>query len=334
MRPLVRSALLSRVLRLPVATVSIALVTTVAGCASQLPPNVPAPVRQATPSTATGLRAELRGPKGATYDPKAMGPGGRTVSVRLTAEGAAPVTFGSVRFAYRATREGVSFPCREHEGGSFSAREPSSLAPGQSFVFERDLDCALPLVGTYDVEVDVLLGRRPEGGPLSVLRAGSFSFALTRGDRGAPTAVPAVPGLFALAAGTTMSRPMSHERWMRSDHHVLVALVNGGRAPLELPRVRVSFQVFKVGSPVPCGGEAVPAEVPPTLAPGATFVLRAPISCAPSQEGTYEIVGRLLLGESEEPLEVGRVPLRVSSDALLFSPALGSGWGIPAGDAR
>jgi hypothetical protein len=43
------------------------------------------------------------------------------------------------------------------------------------------------------------------------------------------------------------------------------------------------------------------------------------VTCAPSEEGRYLIIGRLTLGAGE-PVEIGHVVLKVTRDPLLFAP--------------
>jgi hypothetical protein len=210
--------------------------------------------------------------------------------------------------AFSATREGVTFPCREQAGGSFRAREPRLLAPGQSFVFERDIDCALPLPGSYEIAVS------SAGAPL-----GTFRLELESG-RHAPRPVPARPGLFAILSGARAARPMPPEAWARGDYRVVVGVINGSPRPIAVGPGRLAFLVYRTGSPLPCSGQAEPIALPDELAPGRMYVVQAPIACAPSAEGKYEIVGHLSLGDGAEPIEIGRVGLRVTSDPALFVP--------------
>jgi hypothetical protein len=66
-------------------------------------------------------------------------------------------------------------------------------------------------------------------------------------------------------------------------------------------------------------GQAEHVVLPAELAPGAMHVVQAPVACAPSEEGRYEIIGRVSL-EGGEEVEVGRVALEVTRDPLLFAP--------------
>ncbi len=278
---------------------------------TSIAPAPPAPDRQE-------VRLTLRAPGRATYNPEALGLGGQFVVIRLENLGPRAVWIAPLRVAFSAWREGVAFPCQDHVGGSARVREPSWLSPGQSFAFERDIDCMLPLPGTYEITVSARLGDAPVD-PAAQGLAGSFRLELEPGHR-SPRALPSRAGLFAVMTGSRATRPMSPEAWARGDYQVLVAVINASTRPVALGPGRLAFLVYRKGSPLPCSGQAAPIALPQVLLPGTTRVVRAPVACAPSSEGQYEIVGQLSLDEAGEPVEIGRIGLLVTSDPRLYAP--------------
>lgn len=108
---------------------------------------------------------------------------------------------GSFHVAFSATRRpaDVRFPCSEQAGRTFYEHEPSVVAPGESFDYERAIDCALSLPGTYDVVVSA----RVEGSPWE--RIDAFPLRLVASGESAPRAHPSRPGLWATMAGNPYS---------------------------------------------------------------------------------------------------------------------------------
>ncbi len=303
------------------------LLLAVVGCPLPMPrptpPEMPEPVPPRAPvegvplAHASDLRASLKAPSRAPYVVEALGIGGQSVTVRLTNAGARNVDIGRFRVAFTAARDGVSFPCQEHVGGSTKDREPTSIAPGQSFSFARDLDCTMPLPGRYNVGVYVAVrdGAQSDRGDF----VGAFSLEVLDSDL-APRPYPSRPGLYVVMTGSRVTRPLSPEAWTRGDYHVVVAVVNGSSLPVLVGHARLAYLTYKKGSPMPCSGQAEPIAFPEQLAPGNVQVIHAPVACAPSEEGRYEIVGRLTFGDVGEEVEIGRVALKVTLDPLLFAP--------------
>jgi hypothetical protein len=263
------------------------------------------------------IRASVRGPSRATYVAEALGAAAQSVSIQLMNTSGQSVNVGRLRVAFSATREGVPFQCKEHQGGRVKDREVSTLAPQQSFVFERDLDCAMPLPGTYEVRTYVALTDAAKG------ERGDFAgaFSLTVADSPfAPRPYLPRPGLYAAMTGNRTTAPLLPEAWSRGDYHVVLALVNGSTVPVAAGQARLAFSTYRKGSPLPCSGQTEKLDFPAELAPGSVHVTQAPVACAPSEEGRYEIVGRLRFDEAGEGVEVGRVAVKVTRDPLLFEP--------------
>lgn len=264
------------------------------------------------------LRVFVRAPKTTTYDPIALGPAARTVSLRLTNAAKTPVLVGRFDVTFRALREGVSFPCKGSAAPSEN-REPTSLAAGQSFDYVRAIECTMPLPGRYEIETYVRVeGAEASGGQEQ--RAGSFALNVAANGVTDPRPYPGRDGLHVLMTGGRVTRPLPPEAWQRGDYTVVVALINASPRPLVLGAVRLAFLVYKKGSPIPCAGQAEPFPTPDELDAGATYLARAPIACAPSEEGRYEVVGKLTLLDVGTELEVGRVPLKVTRDPFLYTP--------------
>lgn len=256
------------------------------------------------------LSVRLLAPKSRAYDPSTFGPGGTSVGIELTNTSRGEMAIETLRASFTPVREGVTFPCTAAIPASNGLREPTTLRPGEAFVFHRELDCRLSLPGAYEIGVRLAFGAE------AAIEAGHFSFALeARGPR-VPKPHPASPGLFAMMAGDTASRPQG-----ASDgaYAVVVALVNGSAKPLTLVGPRVLFRVTRVGSALPCMDEPVVLHPPALLAPGALHVERVPITCVMHKPGNYDIDAAVLLGDDGREAPLGRVRLSVSQDPLLFT---------------
>jgi hypothetical protein len=261
------------------------------------------------------VRALLKAPPRAPYVAEALGAAGQSVSIELANAGPSPVNVARLSADFAATRDGVPFPCKKRVGASMGRHEPATLAPGQAFVFERDLDCTMPLPGRYDIAVYVTFGDADEP-PDLVGR-----FALEVEDHAlAPRPYPTRPGLYVAMVGDRATRPLSREAWARGDYHVVLAVVNGSARPVPVGPARLSFTTYRKGSTLPCSGQAESVDLPDELAPGAMYVMQKAVACAPSEQGQYEIVGHLTFGKSSDEIEVGRVSLKVTLDPFLFTP--------------
>jgi hypothetical protein len=248
------------------------------------------------------------------------------------------VDFGWPRVAFTAERDGVSFLCNDHLDPSGEARAPTSLAPGQSLVLESNLDCAMPLPGRYDVGVYVAFGGSARTDRGDLVR--TFRLDVEEGSV-VPRPYPSRPGLFVAMTGGQATPPLPPLAWARGDYHVVVAIVNDSSHPLEVGPAHLAFLTYKKGSPLPCAGQKEPVLFPEQLSPGSYKVVQAPVACAPSEEGTYDIIGRFTLDAVGEEIEIGRVSLKVNRDPPLFlpepwpshAPIPSEGTTAPAGDS-
>jgi hypothetical protein len=301
------------------------LLFAILGCPQRTQPSIaphlsaapmPSPPPEGIPlSSDPDIRVVLKVPSSTPYLVEALGVGGHSVSVQLTNAGMRSADISRFRVAFTASRDGVPFPCKQSADNSVKVR-PASLGPGKSFVFERDLDCTMALPGKYDVGVYVairdLAGARGDF-------VGQFPFDVL-GSSTEPLPYPPRPGLYVMMTGARWSRPLSADAWARGDYHVVLSLVNGGSRPVLVGTGRLAFTTYREGSSLPCSGQAESIVLPDALAPGAVQVLHAPVTCAPSIEGQYEIVGRLALGHAGEFVQVGRVALKVTRNPVLFAP--------------
>ncbi len=284
---------------------ALALVT----CACSAPPPTSAPTT-ITSHRETGLTFEVRGPKSAPYDAPSLGAGaGRTIALRIVNDSSRPASLARLAIGFAATRDGVAFPCVEGESIA-NERLPASVGPHASIEIDRTIACTTPLPGIYEIDVfthDTRTGPRHVGHVQLELVAGAH----------APRALE--HGLSATLLGAKRTPPLSERAWNEGDYHVVLALINGGPRAVPLGPASLSFLVYKKGSPYPCQSEAKPLALPAELAPGSVYTESLPISCAPSEEGAYEVSGRFRLDDGGE-VEIGRFALRVTRDPLLFTP--------------
>lgn len=255
------------------------------------------------------LRVRLLSRKTLPYDPSTFGLGGAFVGIELTNVSKARVQVDVPHATFVAKREGVPFPCEPMIDADHGVREPPFLDPGATFSYHRQLDCRLALPGTYEIAVSLAFGH-VEPVPVGEVRVE----LVARGPR-VPRPHAGISGLFAMVSGDTASRPQGDTK---TGYAVVVALVNGGTRPIDLPASRALFRVTRVGTALPCMDEPVALHPPPRLAPGATHVERVPVSCVMNKPGAYDVDAALLVGQERESA-MGRVRLSVSEDPLLFS---------------
>jgi hypothetical protein len=281
------------------------------GCAPR-EPSAEAPRGAAATPPSQGLSFDVRAPASAPYDARSLGPSGRFVEVHVRNEGERVVPVAGLDVTFSTSRGGVVFPCSARSASGLDQRLPATLAPGASLELERELGCTMPLPGVYQVEVFV----HTEAAP-AARRVGAFKLELLAGAN-----VPrplGEAGLFGLITGSRATPPLTPKAWTEGDYHVVLALINDSKRTIPLGPAKLSFVVYKKGSPYPCTSEAKPLSLPEQLASGAVYTAQLPISCAPSEEGQYEVSGRFSMNGSEE-IEIGRLGLHVTSNPLLFTP--------------
>jgi hypothetical protein len=265
------------------------------------------------------LRVSITGPTTSEYDPSIFGPSRRTVSVRLTNEGDHPVDMSGVDALFSVTRDSVTFPCARRGHRSAQTRAAFNLPPGESFTFERDVDCLMPIAGRY--AIGVFIGFDEPSGRTTPDFADEFTLEILPSPR-APRPYPSRAGLYVVLGGDTVTRPLPAASWARGDYHVVVAVINASADSIAVGPARLAFLTYKGSSSLPCSGQDEALTFPATLEPGSMVTVPAPVACAPSTEGIYEIVGKLGFANDEPKLEIGRVDLTVTTRPLFFNPGL------------
>jgi hypothetical protein len=272
------------------------------------------------------LAISVTAPRSVPYDAQSVGASASFLSIHVSSRRERPVALPRLYARFTASREGVSFPCGLAVSDD-DRREPTVLAPGQSWTVERPIRCEMPLPGIYHVGIWIGVGAGPSGAaPRGSERfEGVQSIEVEAREGQSPQALPAGAGAYALLTGPSVVVPMRSEAWARGDYRVLVALINGNAHPVPIGNVQLETSVFKRGSPLPCNGGRQPVDVPAVLGPGSTYLARLPLTCAPSSEGQYEVVGRLVLADRSS-VEIGRVGLLVTTiPYVLFTPS----WPLP-----
>jgi hypothetical protein len=264
-----------------------------------------------TPAPA-GLRVQILLPERADYVASSLGAKQPRVLIRIGNGGATSARVAPLVATFEAKRDGVSLRCAEHADPPIGVREAGELAPGQETSVARELDCAMPLPGTYEITATVRVG--------SGEQTWTSRRALTIAATGpVPRVVPGT-ALHVLITGPRATRAMPPDAWARPENAAVVAFINGGPTPLALGQVKLGFSVFKRGTDIPCAGQTEPVALPAALPGFGIVVARAPITCAPSEQGDYLIVGRLQTEQHPEEVDIGRFALRVTQNPLLFAP--------------
>ncbi|MFO0662927.1 MAG: hypothetical protein U0174_03195 [Polyangiaceae bacterium] len=307
---------------------------TLTGCPLPMPhpepgkdPLAPEQGPEATPA-ASGIQTTIRAPAKAAYDPRSLGAPSAAVKIRVENTSTHALSVTPMRVSFRATRSGVPFSCSPAKTPA-AAREPSTLQPGQSFEYERDLSCVMPLPGVYDVRTYVDFAADPTRASEQNEKkeSGRFSIEFVATTSNAPQPYPAIDGLFVLMTGAQVTRPLSSEQWARGDYQVVLAFVNGGSKPITVGPGHIAFLVYKQGTALPCSGQEGIVAGPEELLPGAMHIVRSPVACAPSEEGNYAIVGRLRVDRSGSEVAVGKIPLRVTGEPRAIAPIPWGPWG-------
>ena len=265
---------------------------------------------------AAEVAVELRAPKRVRWVPATLAPSKPMLAVVVKNRGEVPLDVSNLRVHLQAIREAVSFRCAEEVGADLGAREPEALAVGASFVFDRTLDCGLPLVGSYAIHVGISFGH----GSWAVAReVRSFSLRVFATPAIEPRRVEPIPGLWGALGSTSVMQGGQPGRSGR----LVVALVNGGGAPLELPRLRLVLRVFRVGTPIPCEDAPIELHAPAVLGGGESYHEPIEVSCLGlGVDGKYEVAGRLEMGGPDDgwQVELGRLRVEIVDEPLLAPP--------------
>lgn len=280
----------------------------------------PAPPRSPSAARETDVTVEVRAPVRARYEASVVGAAKPTLGVVVTNRSAQPIDVSDLLVHLEASRHGVEFRCARVVGAGPGDREPSMLEPGASFVFDRTLDCALPLVGAYAVRVGVSFGKG-ETGPWSRPReVRAFTLSVSALPSIAPREVDGLPGLWAaLGSSATLlgGTRGAHGR-------TVLAIVNATRHPIEPPHMHLVLRVYKQGNPTPCEDKPIAVALPDVLGPGDTHYEPVEISCLGlSVPGTYDIAARLVVprgSEGDREIALGRLRVEVATDPSLPNP--------------
>lgn len=216
-----------------------------------------------------------------------------------------------LRVHLEASHDRPSSRCAEEVGPPRTAREPVTLAPGASFVYERALDCAIPGVGAYAVRVTVSFGKRDRRTEREVR---AFRVNLLALPNVAARQFATIPGLWA-AMGTSERLPGAPG----NEHgRTLLALVNTSGVTIDVPEMRLLLRVYRMGNPIPCEDEPVVLATPALLGPADSYYEPVEISCLGlSVAGTYEIAARLVVprgSEGDREIALGRLRVEVVAE--------------------
>jgi hypothetical protein len=259
------------------------------------------------------LDVTISAPKSARYVPGAAGPEAEEVRVRVTNKGAAEVPVAWPRVSFTATRNGVPFPCKHHDGGGMSDPEPKALPPGATFTFERDVDCALTALGKYEIGVRLGFARADydHGEPV-----GSFVLEVLGSGPSAPRPHPARPGLHVALTGDTAAAALTPEQWLRGDYKVLVVIVDTEHAPVTVGPMRATLHVTSKKASPTCASERMTIPLPgtTTFEPGRARTFELPVRCPLTPGREYDVGVRLALEPGAPEPEVGSLHVKVQSD--------------------
>ncbi len=285
-----------------------------------MPPTAPTEVRADGPRVLARrpeLQVELRGPKDARYDNVSFGLNGKHVNLTVKNIAETPQDVRGLQVAFTATRGGVPFPCQVRSGAETRIREPRTLQPGESYAFERDIDCRLALPGQYIVAVHGRFGAAPDV-PSGQDLAGSFALDLKAPAHAGPRLHRGKPGLYVAISGDPFMRAVAPSE--EGKYRAVVALVNGSLQPIELRGPRIVARVVKVGQTLSCLEDPKELHPPAVLAAGAVHTESVLISCVVGQPGEFEV---RTLFETEpgdpQPLELDGFRLTVTNDPRLYS---------------
>jgi hypothetical protein len=257
------------------------------------------------------VEVQVRGPLRVRYDPNIAGAVTPSLAVVVTNRSSQSLDVSDLLAHLEAVRDGVAFRCANEIGAPLGVREPSTLAPGASHTFDRALDCALPLVGTYSVRIAVSFGN----GRFRIARdVHAFSLTVTAPPNAGPREVRAQPGLWA-----AMGASRQLVGGAKSGHgHTVVTLVNSSPKPIEVPRMRLAFRVYRVGNPIPCEDQPISLGSPAALGPGDAYSEPADLSCLGlAVPGSYDVAARLIVpggSEGDREVALGRLRIDVVAD--------------------
>jgi hypothetical protein len=281
----------------------------VTACASEPVRAPPTEPYRAEIVESVAVAVDLRAPERVLWSPATLGPSKPRLGIVLTNDGAVPVDVSDLRVHLEVVRDGVSFRCEKEIGASPSEREPRVLVPRATHVFERTLDCSLPLVGTYSVSVGVSFGKN--GTPRE---ARAFTLRVVAAKELEPRAIATVPGVWAAIGASNLLIAKEH-----GAGRIVVAIVNAGSTPIEMPETLLAVRVSRAGSPIPCEDVPTRLAAPEILGPGVTYTEPVGVSCLGlGVPGVYDVDARLVTRGTETA--IGHLRIEITNDPKRFTP--------------
>lgn len=250
------------------------------------------------------------------YSPSVVGGTRPQLRVVITNPSADELDVSNLRVALSVVRDGVPMACPD--AGHLERREQQTVAPGRTATFERTLDCPLPLVGNYDVNVAVAFGAGEHARPKPVR---TMSLKVVSSPDVQPRALVSVPGLWAnIGASNVAGRVASDAKGS-----LVVSIVNGTTHDVEVPPMQLALRVFRGENPFPCEDEPTRLQAPARLAAGHSYVESMPVSCVGLRDaGSYRVIGRLFVevpGQTKpREEEIGKLFVEVSTNPTLVNP--------------
>lgn len=271
------------------------------------------------PARDVDVTVEVHAPLRARFEPSLGAAAKPSLAVVVTNRSQKPLDVRRLRVQLEAAREGTPLHCAKDVGPQLGDREPSSLEAGESYVFDRDLDCALPLVGAYAVRVAVSFGEGPFRTPREVR---AFTLTVTALPKVEPREIEGLPGLWASMGSQSQLVGGAG----RGSGRTLLTLVNATRKPIEVPRMRLAMRVHRLGNPIPCEDAPIAVGAPAVLGPGDTYSEPVEVSCIGlSVAGTYDVVARLVVprgADGDLEIALGKLRVNVVTDPTLLIPPL------------
>jgi hypothetical protein len=262
-----------------------------------------------------GLRVGVTGPSTTKSQRTA---GSYKVAVSLTNGGAGPMNLGATHMLFAVTREGVDFPCGPSTGATGPASQATTLAPGQTVKFERELPCALPVAGKYEVRAYLRFGQNPSSPPLATELVATLPVEVSPADVPERPYGPN-PGLIVVIDAKPQTRPLTADEAKSGLYSVFLDVTNTTKTVIELKSPRVVFTATRNGQPVKCLPDmARTILVGPTLVePGRTQRYTAPVQCDLTAEGQYELGGFVNFGHTGKGADtsIGKLTLQVVNES-------------------
>lgn len=263
------------------------------------------------------LRAAVFGPRRAAYDSTTGGPGELSVDVLLTNATDTKTNVAGARFGFAVHRDGVEYPCSDERPPESRAGEAVWLDAGASLAFARPLDCVIPTPGSYGV--DVLVRFAPGVFDRERDLAGRLTIDVTGSGAAAPRHHPSRRGLEVALVGESSASSIRNEPHADA-YRVFAVFVNTGRSPLQVGPMRISLRVASRKHALACATEPVDVARPTEIEPGHEHRVSLPVTCSLEAKGEYEITAFVALEGDREPVEMGRIEVRLRADSAADAP--------------